>query len=84
MHFKSNALTLEVVKEAKEGVVGRIFKKGSAQGVGKLARMEYLGPDKWKFFMYNYEAHRFETYRELREGTVEECMEAVGKLFFGQ
>lgn len=84
VHFKTNAMTLEVVKEAKEGLVGRIFKMGSVRGVGKLARLEYLGPDKWKFFKYNYDATRYETHRDLRQGTVEECMAAVGKLYFGK
>ena len=84
VHFKTNALLVEAVKEAKEGIVGRIFRMGSVRGVGKLARLEYQGPDKWKFFIYSYEAHRYETYRELREGTVEECMAAVGKVYMGR
>ena len=84
IHFKTNALTLEALKIAKEGLVGRIFRMGSVQGVGKLARLEYQGPDKWKFFMYSYENQRYETYHELRQGTVEECLAAVGKLYFGK
>lgn len=79
--FKSNALFLEAVKEARSGFVGRMFRIGSVKGIGKLARLEFQGPNKWKFFIYSYENQRYESYKPLREGTIEECLDAAAEVF---
>ena len=78
---KNNFMILEVVKEAREGLVGRLFSMGSVKAVGKMARLEFQGPNKWKFFIYNHDKQRFESYKNLREGTVEQCLDAAAKVF---
>ena len=80
-HFKGNHLFLEVVKEAKGGLIGRLFKMGDVRGVGRLARLEYLGPNKWKFLIHDYDVGKYITHKSFREGTVEECLDAAAKAF---
>jgi hypothetical protein len=80
-HFKGNLLFLEVVKEAKEGLVGRVFRMGTVRGVARLARLEYLGPNKWRFLIYDYDMNKYTTHQNLREGTIEECLDAAGKVY---
>jgi hypothetical protein len=50
--FKTNHLFLEVVKEEKGGLVGKMFGGETVRGVGRLARLDYLGPNKWKLLIY--------------------------------
>ena len=79
--FKNNFVIIEVVKEAKEGITGRLFGISKLRGVAKLARCEFQGPNKWKFFIYSYENSRYETYKAFREGTIEDCLDTAGKVF---
>ena len=80
-HFKGNALFLEVVKEAKEGLVGRVFKMGTVRGVARLARLEFLSPNKWKFLIYKGDIQKYTNHRDLREGTIEECLDVAAKVY---
>ncbi len=64
-HFKANMLFVEIVKEAKSGLVGRVFGMGNVKGVGRLARLEYLGPNKWKLLIYKFDSRRKRLYPDL-------------------
>ena len=79
--FKGNHLFLEVVKEAKGGFVGKLFNMGSVKGIGKVARLEYMGPNKWKFLIYRSDTKKYGPYREFSEGTIEQCLDVVAKAF---
>lgn len=79
--FKGNHLFLQVVKEEKGGLIGRMFGMGSVRGVGRLARLEYLGPNKWKLLIYKHETEKYAPYSDLQEGSIEECMDAVARVF---
>ncbi len=80
-HFKGNHLFLEVVKEEKGGLVGRVFKMGSVRGIGRLARLEYLGPNKWKFLIYKPDKKLYGPYPDFSEGTIEECLDAAAAVY---
>ena len=79
--FKGNHLFLQVVKEAKGGLVGRMFGMGEVRGVGRLARLEYLGPNKWKFLIYKYETEKYGPFPNFKEGTIEECLDAAATVY---
>ncbi len=79
--FKGNHLFLEVVKEAKGGFIGRIFKMGDVRGVGKLARLEFLGPNSWKFLIYKYDMQKYTTHSKFKQGTIEDCVDAAAEAF---
>jgi hypothetical protein len=80
-HFQGNHMFLQVVKEAKGGLIGRLFGMGEVRGVGRLARLEYLGPNKWKFLIYKYDTQKYAPYSDLKEGTIEECLDAAARVF---
>jgi len=80
-NFKGNHLFLQVVKEAKGGLIGRMFGMGEVRGIGRLARLEYLGPNKWKFLIFNYETNKYTPYSQLKEGSIEECLDAAARIF---
>lgn len=79
--FKGNHLFLQVVKEAKSGLIGRMFGMGEVRGVGRLARLEYLGPNKWKFLIYKHETEKYGPYPEFKEGSIEECLDAAARVY---
>jgi len=79
--IKGNHLFLQVVKEAKGGLIGRMFGMGEVRGVGRLARLEYLGPNKWKFLIYKYETEKYGPYPDLQEGTIEDCLDAAARVY---
>ena len=54
---------------------------GSITGITGLSRLEYLGPNKWKLFIYMPDVQKYTTYAQLREGTIEECLDAVAKVY---
>ena len=78
---KSNYLYLEVVKEAKAGLVGRMFGTASVRGVGRLARLEFVGPNKWKVLIYDYDIQKYTSQGDLREDTIEECLDAAARVY---
>jgi len=80
-HIKGNHLFLEVVKETKEGLIGRIFRMGTVRGIARLARLDYLGPNKWKFLIYKSDKKVFGPYRAFQEGTIEECLDAAADVY---
>ena len=79
--FQGNHLFLQVVKEEKGGLVGRMFRMGSVRGIGRLARLDYLGPNKWKFLIYKYDTKKYGPYPRLQEGTIEECLDAAASVY---
>ena len=79
--FKGNHLFLHVVKEEKGGLIGRVFRMGTVRGIGRLARLDYMGPNKWKFLIYKYEKQKYAPYPEFSEGTVEECLDAAARVY---
>lgn len=79
--FKGNHLFLQVVKEAKGGLFGRMFGMGEVRGAARLARLEYLGPNKWKFLIFNYQTEKYTPYPQLKEGSIEECLDAAARVF---
>ena len=79
--FKANHLFLEVVKEEKGGLVGKMFGGETVRGVGRLARLDYLGPDKWKLLIYKPDINKYGPYSHLDEGTIEQCLDAVGDIY---
>ena len=79
--LKGNYLFLEAIKEESPGIGALLFKRKIVRGVGKLARLEYLGPNKWKFLIYDGTARKYVTSHDLREGTVEECLDAAAKVY---
>lgn len=79
--FKGNYLFLQVVKEEKGGLIGRMFGMGTVRGIGRLARLEYLGPNKWKFLIYKYDTEKYAPYSDLHEGTIEECLDAAARVY---
>ena len=81
--FRDNYLFLEVVKEKPPGIGALLFKKQVVRGVGKLARLEYMGPNRWKILLYDSTVNKYVTYPPFREGTIEECLDAVGRVYLG-
>lgn len=79
--FKGNHLFLEMVKEAKGGLVGKLFNMGSVKGIAKVARLEYLGPSKWKLLIYMNDTKKYAPNRELSDGTLEKCLDAIAQVF---
>ena len=79
--FKENYLYLEVVKEKPSGIGGMFLKKNVVRGVGKLARLEFLGPNKWKFLIYDSVTKKYVSYPNFEEGTIEECLDAAARVF---
>jgi hypothetical protein len=72
---------LQVVKEAKGGLIGKMFGMGEVRGIGRLARPEYLGPNKWKFLIYKPETEKYGPYGDLAEGTIEDCLDAAARVY---
>lgn len=79
--FKANHLFLEVVKEEKSGLMGRMLGTATVRGVGRLARLDYLGPNKWKLLIYKPDINKYGPYAHFSDGTIEECLDAVGDLY---
>ena len=80
-NVKANMMFLEVVKEAKSGLVGRVFGVGNVRGVGKMARLEYLGPNKWRLLIYKSDVNKYGPHPNFSEGTIEECLDAAAGIF---
>ena len=49
--FKGQFLFLEAVKQEKSGLLGRVMGTASLKGVAKFARLDFLGPDRWRPLM---------------------------------
>lgn len=79
--YKANHLFLEVVKEESSGLMGKMFGGGSIRGIGRLARLDYLGPNKWKLLIYKPDINKYGPYSQLAEGSIEECLDAVGDIY---
>lgn len=80
--FRGNLLYLEGVKEAKEGLVGRVFGMSKVRGVAKLARLEYRGNGKWLFLYYDASAQKYRNHPSLREGSLDDCFSTLSRVFF--
>ena len=79
--FKENYLYLEAIKDQSPGIGGMFLKKKVVRGVGKLARLEFLGPNKWKFLIYDAGVKQYVSYPNFEEGTIEECLDAAARVF---
>ena len=80
--FKANYMFLEVVKEEKSGLFGKFLGNKNVRGIGKIARLEFLGPNKWKLLIYKYDVNKYAPHPSFAEGTVEECLDATATVFF--
>ncbi len=80
-NFKGPVLYLEAVKQEKSGLMGRLIRMDNVKGIARLARLECLGPNKWKFLIYDPQVQKSTTYPPLQEGAIEECLDAVAKVF---
>lgn len=80
-NFKGNHLFLQVVKEERGGFIGRMFKMDTVRGVGRLARLEYLGPNKWKFLIYKSDVNTYAPFHEFHGGPIEDCLDAVARVY---
>ena len=74
-------LFLDLVKEEKSGLVGRMFGMGSMRGVAKVGRLEFLGPNKWRPLYYKADTQKYASRREFQNGPIEACVEAVLAVF---
>ncbi len=54
---------------------------GTVRGVARLARLDYLGPNKWKFLIYKSDKKVYGPYGALQEGTIEECLDAAADVY---
>lgn len=80
--FKGNLMFLEVVKEQKSGMFGKFLGTKTVRGVGKIGRLEYLGPNKWKLLIYKHDANKYGPHPTFQGGTIEECIDAIAGVFF--
>lgn len=80
--FKANFMFLEVVKGEKSGIFGKFLGTKSVSGIGKIARLEFLGRNKWKLLIYKYDVKKYAPHPSFTEGTVEECLDATATVFF--
>ena len=74
-------LFVDAVKEAKGGLVGRLFGMGSVKGVGRLARLEYIGPNKWKLRIFKFDTKKYAPHPRFNEGTLEACVDAAADIY---
>jgi len=80
-YFRNQYLFLEAVM-ADQGMVGRFFRKATLKrGVGKLARLEYEGPNKWKFLIYKFDVEKYGPHPQFQEGTIEECLDIAARVY---
>lgn len=79
--FQGNHLFLQVVKEEKGGLAGKLFKMGSVLGIGRLARLDYLGPNKWRFLIYKHDIKKYGQFPHFDKGTVEECLDEAASIY---
>lgn len=80
--FRGNLFYIEGVKEAKEGLVGRMFGMSKVRGIARLARMEYRGSGKWLFLYYDASDQKYRNHPSMREGSLDQCFEVLTKVFF--
>ena len=82
--FRDAYLFLECFKEQRGGSLFHRLGRDTVVGVGKLARLEYLGPDKWKFLIYKSDIQKYGPLSWFGEGTIEECLDAAAKVFLDE
>jgi hypothetical protein len=80
--FRGNFMFLEVVKEQKSGLFGKVLGQKTVRGIGKLARLEFMGPNKWKLLIYRHDSNKYAPHPHFTDGTVEQCLDAVAEMFF--
>ena len=82
VRWKGNYMFLDAVKENKSGLFGNLFGNKTVRGVGKVARLEFLGPNKWKLLIYKLDVNKYGPHPRFNEGTVEQCLDATAEIFF--
>ena len=80
-HFKANMLFVYVVKEAKSGLVGKVFGMSNVKGVGRLARLEYLNPDKWKLLIFKFGSKKYGPHPTFKERRIEKYVDATADIY---
>ena len=80
--WKGNHMFVDVVKEEKTGMFGKFLGTKTVRGVGKAARLEFLGPNKWRLLIYKSNTNKYGPHPNFKEGTVEECLDAAVEFFF--
>ena len=79
VRWKANYMFVDVVKEEKSGMFGKFLGNKTVRGIGKVARLEFLGPNKWKLLIFKV---KYGPHPNFTEGTVEECLDATVDVFF--
>jgi hypothetical protein len=80
--FRGNLFYIEGVKEAKEGLIGRVMGMKKVRGIAKLARMEYQGGGKWLFLYYDASDQKYRNHPSMRDGSMDQCLATLTKVFF--
>ncbi len=76
--LKGEHLYLEVVKQTEKGLFKRVM---GNKAVAKLARLEYEGPNRWKFLIYDHQIQKYVVHKGFGEGTIEECLDAAAGVY---
>tara|TARA_B110000116_G_C16409159_1_gene391001 strand:+ start:252 stop:596 length:345 start_codon:yes stop_codon:yes gene_type:complete len=82
VRWKGNLLFVDVVKEEKSGMFGKFLGNNTVRGVGKVARLEFMGPNKWKLLIYKVAVKKYGPHPNFKGGTVEQCLDATADVFF--
>lgn len=82
VRWKGNYMFVDVVKEEKSGMFGKFLGENTVRGVGKVARLEFLGPNIWKLLIYKVDINKYGPHPNFNEGTVEQCLDATADIFF--
>ena len=72
---------VDFVKEEKSGMFGKFLGKRTLRGVGKVARLEFQGPNKWKLLIYKIDTNKYGPHPNFTVGTVEQCLDATAGVF---
>ena len=81
-NFKGQFLFLEAVQQAKSGLLGRVLGTASLKGVAKIGRLEFLGSNLWRPLIFKSDTNKYGPHSAVSEGTIEECLAGVVKVFF--
>ena len=82
VRWKGNYLFVDVVKEEKSGMFGKFLGENTVRGIGKVARLEFVGPNIWKLLIYKVDINKYGPHPNFNEGTVEQCLDATADIFF--
>ena len=49
--------------------------------MGRLARLDYVSPNKWKFLIYKSDIQKYGAHPDFKEGTIEQCLDAAAQIY---